>query len=141
MTYDWESNYAVRGKISAGVQASQAGDAVLLGQNGKIPDAFISGSDFKYSLAFNATTFQTDPTACLAYADDAVGFTRVDGSAATALQSHGNGSWGDDNPLIASMFYATFNSDGTIHHILDPSNLTKDINGADRGTEITQETV
>ena len=87
MTYDWESNYAVRGKISAGVQASQAGDAVLLGQNGKIPDAFISGSDFKYSLAFNATTFQTDPTACLAYADDAVGFTRVDGSAATALQS------------------------------------------------------
>ena len=141
MTYDWESNYSVRGKISGGVQASQAGDAVLLGQNGKIPDAFISGSDFKYSLAFNATTFQTDPTACLAYADDAVGFTRVDGSAATALQSHANGSWGDDNPLIASMFYATFNSDGTIHHILDPSNLTKDINGEDRSTEITQENV
>ena len=141
MTYDWESNLSVRGKISAGVQASQPGDAVILGQNGKIPDAFIAGTDYKYSLSFNATTFQTDPTACLAYADDAVGFTRVDGSASTTLQSHANGSWGDDNPMIASMFYATFNSDGTIHHILDPSNLSKDINGEDRSTEITQENV
>ena len=141
MTNDWESNFSVRGKISAGQQASQAGDAVLLGVNGKIPDSFISGSDYKYSLAFNAATFATDPTGCLVYADDAVGFTRVDNSASTSLQTAAAGSWGNDNPLISSMFYATFNADGTIHHILDPADLTKGIDGEDRSTEITQENV
>ena len=140
MTYDFESDYAVRGKLSAGKQAEQAGDAVLLGSNGKIPDRFISGSDFKYSLSFDAATFATDPTACLAYADDAVGFTKVDGSAETTLKKHANGSWGDDNPLINSMFYATFNG-GTIHHILDPEDLTKDINGVDRSSEIQTDNV
>lgn len=141
MTYDWESDYAVRGKLSAGKQASQAGDAVLLGVNGKIPDSFISGSDYKYSLTFDPTTFITDPTGCLTYADDAVGFTRVDNSASTSLQAASPGSWGNDNPMINSMFYATFDADGNVHHILDPSNLTKDINGEDRSTEITQENV
>ena len=140
MSYDWESDLAVRGKISAGAQATQAGDAVLLGPNGKIPNAFIEGSDFTYSLGFNATTFQTDPTACLTYADDAAGLSPVDNSSASILTAPSEGGWGDDNPLIESMFYATFDGN-SIHHILDPNDLTKDIAGEDRSTEITQENV
>lgn len=140
MTYDWESDYSVRGKISAGKQAEQAGDAVLLGSNGKIPDRFISGSDFKYTLSFDAATFATDPTACLTYADDCAGFTRVDGSESSSLVAHSPGSWGEDNPLISSIFYATI-ADGTIHHVLDPADLSKGIDGVDRSTEIQQENV
>lgn len=35
---------------------------------------------FNYSLSFDATTFQTDPTACLVYGEDCTGFTPVDNS-------------------------------------------------------------
>lgn len=141
MTYDWESNFTARGKMSAGIQASQAGDAVLLDSNGKVPDAFLRKGQFKYTMNFNPTTFATDPEACLTYADDAVGFTRVDGSAATVLSSHSAGSWGENNPLIHSLRYVTIDSSGNVHHVLDPTDLSKDINGHDRSTEITEENV
>lgn len=140
MTYDWESDYNVRGKLHAKHQAENEGDAVLLGPNGKVPARFLTSSEFKYTLAFDATTFLTDPTACLVYANDCTGFTPVDNSEASVLTAPDPGSWDEHDPLISSMFYATI-AEGTIHHVLDPTDLTKDINGVDRSTEIQQEDV
>ena len=140
MTEDWISDYSVKGKISAGKQAEQEGDAVLLGPNGKIPGRFISGAGFKYSLRFDSAVFATDPTACLTYADDCMGFTPVDNSASTALAGADEASWGNGNPLIEEMFWATI-SEGNIHHVLDPNDLSKGIDGVDRSQEIQQENV
>lgn len=147
MTYDWESDYGVRGNISAGgkltggTQASAEGDAVLLDEERKIPYRFIPNppDTFKYTLAFDATTFATDPTACLSYGDDAVGYTPMVNSS-TTLGAADPGSWVEGDPLIDSMFYATI-ADGTIHHVLNPDNLAETVDGVDVSTEITQEDV
>ena len=114
---------------------------VFVKMNGKWVKATPGIKKFKYRVNFDATTFQTDPLNCLTYKEDATGMVRVKNVNATTLQRADAGSWIDGNPLIDMMFYATVNGDGTIAHVLDPEDLTKDVTGADMSTEITQKNV
>lgn len=110
--------------------------------SGDLPVSGGGGSKFVYRVAVDWDVFQTDPTLCVSYRGDAVGFNPVDNHEAQTLQSAASvGDWDESNPLIESMYYATFNDDGSIAHVLDPSDLTKDIEGNDMSTEITQKDV
>ena len=134
--YDHNNDWKVRGHLR-GMQAENVGDAVMLGPDKKIPGEFITGSGFRYGLSFNPTTFKTDPTACLTYTLECANHTPV----SNLNNMLDTGSWSMDDPMLADCFYATINGDGDILHVLDPTNLAKDINGIDVSTEITQENV
>lgn len=87
---------------------------------------------FTFSMTFNANTFKTDPTGCLAYAGDASGFTPLanTNTSLAAVPVSARGSWiKDTNKLLKKLYYATFNTDGTISKILNPDNLALDMDG------------
>lgn len=71
-------------------------------------------SGFLFSMTYDATTFQTDPTSCLVYADDCAGFTPVSGPGSSLAACSTIGSWGynndgsSSNDLLDKCFYATF---------------------------------
>lgn len=93
-----------------------------------------------YGVSFDADTFATDPKGCLTYINDCAGYTPVDNSSSTALQSAEAGDWNGADALISSMYYGLF--DGTeLDCILDPDDLTKDINGNDVSAKIKTENV
>lgn len=135
--YDHGNNWKVRGHLQAAMQAQNEGDAVLLGADGKIPGEFVSGSGFRYGLAFNPTTFKTDPTGCLTYTLECANHTPV----SNLNNVLSTGSWKKEDPMLAECFYATISEDGDILHVLNPNNLAQDINGADVSAEITTENV
>ena len=82
---------------------------------------------FKFTMAFNPTVFQTDPTGCLTYGDDATGFTPLQNQNTTLASITSYGSWDKaTNKLLKKLYYATFNDDGTISQILNPDNLNID---------------
>ena len=91
------------------------------------------GSGWKFSMAFDATTFQTDPTGCLTYGDDCEGYTPVSSPPAELGACQTMGSWSynndgtSDNPLLDGCFYATFTSGGVLHERLDPNDLSQKI--------------
>ncbi|MBE6524499.1 MAG: carboxypeptidase regulatory-like domain-containing protein [Thermoplasmata archaeon] len=84
-----------------------------------------------FSMTFNATTFQSDPTGCLTYGDDCAGYTPVSGPGSSLAKCSTIGSWlmnadgTSTNPLLAECFYATFTSNGVLHQKLNPQDLTK----------------
>ena len=88
---------------------------------------------FTFGMTFDATTFQTDPTSCLAYTDDCLGYTPVSGPGSSLAKCSTIGSWEmksdgtSDNPLLDECFYATFNSSGVLDEKLNPQNLTQKI--------------
>ena len=85
---------------------------------------------FKFTMSLNSTTMQTDPTGCFTYGDDAAGFTPLSNTRATLGTVTTVGSWGFRvNELLEKMYYATFNTDGSISKILDPDNLALDEDG------------
>ncbi|WII07051.1 carboxypeptidase-like regulatory domain-containing protein [Methanomassiliicoccales archaeon LGM-RCC1] len=97
-----------------------------------------------FSMTFNATTFQTDPTGCLVYGDDLVGKTPI-ANANTSLGRASNYTssfwcWSDDgtssNPLLKDCFFATFNSSGVLHEKLNPNDLTKKIATWNNSTKV-----
>ena len=86
--------------------------------------------EFKFTMSLNSTTMQTDPTGCFTYGDDAAGFTPLSNTRATLGTVTTVGSWGFRvNKLLKKMYYATFNTDGSISKILDPDNLALDEDG------------
>ena len=135
--YDHGNDWKVRGHLQAAMQAQNEGDAVLLGADGKIPGEFVSGSGFRYGLAFNPTTFKTDPTGCLTYTLECANHTPV----SNLNNVLSTGSWKKEDPMLAECFYATISADGDILHVLNPNNLAQDINGVDVSAEITTENV
>ena len=86
-----------------------------------------------FGMTFDATTFKTDPTGCLAYTDDCLGYTPVSGPGSSLAKCSTIGSWEmksdgtSTNPLLDECFYATFNSNGVLHEKLNPQNLTQKI--------------
>lgn len=128
----------VGGKLHGGLQAEKPGDAVLLNENGRIPAEFVGGTTGgKYGLAFDEDIFMTDPAGCLRYTEDLTGMEPVSN---VGNQMHING-WEIGKGMLADCFYATVSGQGDILHILDPDNLSLDINGIDRSEEIRNENV
>lgn len=87
---------------------------------------------FKFSMTLNATTMQTDPTGCFTYGDDASGMTPLanTNTSLAAVPVSERGSWiKGTNKLLKKLYYATFNTDGSISKILDPDNLALDEDG------------
>ena len=91
---------------------------------------------FKFTMNFNATTFQTDPTGCLTYADDCAGYTPVSSPPSSLGTCGVIGDWlmkadgTSDNPLLDKCFYATFKNNGNgleLYEKLNPQNLTQKI--------------
>ena len=88
---------------------------------------------FKFTMNFNATTFQTDPTGCLTYADDCAGYTPVSSPPSSLGTCGVIGDWlmkadgTSDNPLLDKCFYATFTSQGVLHEKLNPQDLSERI--------------
>ncbi|MBR6911207.1 MAG: hypothetical protein IKN41_05050 [Candidatus Methanomethylophilaceae archaeon] len=88
---------------------------------------------WKFSMTFDADTFKTNPTSCLAYADDCSGYTPVSGPGSSLAKCSTIGSWvmnadgTSDNPMLDDMFYATFTSGGVLHEKLNPQDLSKKI--------------
>lgn len=84
-----------------------------------------------HTLTFNASTFQSDPTAAFGYADDAAGFTKVSNSSTSLAKVTQEGSWGFDPDTgidCEGLFYCTFQngSNGQFpHQLLDPYNLAQ----------------
>ena len=84
-----------------------------------------------HTLTFNASTFQSDPTAAFGYADDAAGFTKVSNSSSSLAKVTQEGSWGFDPDTgmdCEGLFYCTFQngSNGQFpHQLLDPYNLAQ----------------
>lgn len=86
----------------------------------------------KFSMTLNATTMQTDPTGCFVYGDDASGMTPLanTNTSLAAVPVSARGSWiKGTNKLLKKLYYATFNTDGSISKILDPDNLALDEDG------------
>jgi hypothetical protein len=89
------------------------------------------GKSIVFSMAFNASTFATDPRGCLTYSDDCAGFTPVGSppSALGACQTVGSWDMNEDgsssNPYLNKCFYATFDSAGNLHQRLNPKDLTQ----------------
>lgn len=138
MTYDRYSDYRVDGKISASKQATVAGDVPVLGLNNKIPARLIEGSELNYSLTFDAAVFETDPTGCLTYSDDATGSTPI----VNVDNDLSIGSFDiRTNPLTRDCYYATISGAGEILSVLNPYDLTEDIDGRDVTAEIQTENV
>lgn len=135
--YNYGNDYSVRGHLRAEMQAEQAGDVVVLEGDGFIPNRFLRGSGWKYSLAFDPTTFQTDPEGCLTYGNDCQNHTPV----LNTQNVMDVGDWTKDDPFFEDCYYCTMNGDGDILHELDPSNLAQSVNGVDCSTEITQNNV
>ncbi len=84
-----------------------------------------------FSLLLDSTKYPADPTGCWSYGDDAVGYTPMSNTNTSLGTVSDVGSWGfDTNPLFKKMYYATFNTDGTIAEILNPNDLTLTKDGA-----------
>ena len=79
---------------------------------------------WKVSMTFNANTFKTDPTGCLAYADDAAGMTPMANSNSSLAKVSNFGSWDKECDLYKDLFYATFTDQGELHEVLNPEDLT-----------------
>lgn len=92
---------------------------------------------FVFSLIYDSTTIQTDPTGCLTYADDCAGFTPVSSPPSSLGRCGTIGSWQmnadgtSTNLLLKKCFYATFHDNGSgalcLHEKLNPQDLTKKI--------------
>jgi len=84
-----------------------------------------------FSMSFNPTTFQTDPSGCLEYGDDCLGYTPVSGPGSSLAKCSTIGSWEmksdgtSTNPLLNECFYATFTNAGVPHQKLNPQNLSQ----------------
>lgn len=81
-------------------------------------------------MSFNASTFATDPTGCLAYTDDAVGMTPVSNTLTSLGKVSTPGSWlmdGSCDPL-KDCYYATFDGDD-VSEVLNPENLKQTSEG------------
>ena len=94
---------------------------------------------FLFSMNLNATTMQSDPTGCLAYADDAAGMANAVNASTALARITTIGSWAmDNNKMLKDCFYATLlpnaaalaqAGDSPISKILDPDNLALDEDG------------
>lgn len=133
MAYDRYSDYSVDGKIKASKQATAFGDVPSLGVNNKIPTSLLEGFNLNYSIIFDSAAFITDPTGCLAYAGNAAGNTPI--SNLNNIFDIGSFDF-LTNPMTYDCFYATIASNGDIMSVLNPEDLTKDIDGHDRTAEI-----
>jgi len=92
---------------------------------------FRTGKEQKYitaEMSFNPTTFQTDPTGCLAYTSDSDFQTPVLNEGTTLQKANQEGDWAFDATTGENkfgMFYCTFNADGVRHEKLNPYNLAQ----------------
>lgn len=127
--YDWGNDYKVRGHLQAALQADSEGDAVLLNDKGLIPMQFINNG-WAGGLSFDASTFENDPTGCLKYTGDFSLFEPL----SNVNNQLDVGSWDfDKNPMTKDCFYATFDSNSTLHEKLNPNNLGRKIAEWDSG--------
>lgn len=109
--------------------ASASAASQTLAANGTYSVSIEMTFGWTHSVAFNATTFQTDPLGCLTYADDLAGATRVSNSATSLAKVTSEGYWAFDPDTgmdAEGCFYATFQSGSSgkyLHQLLDPYNL------------------
>ncbi len=106
-------------------------DHILIDVDLSIPPITIN--EVSFGMSFNSSTFATNPEGCLVYTGDCAGFTPVSTPTATLGACGTLGSWdmnadgSSSNKLLASCFYATFDSDGNLHELLNPKNLAEKI--------------
>lgn len=93
----------------------------------------LSINEVSFGMSFNSSTFASDPKGCLAYTGDCAGYTPVS-TPPSSLGACGTlGSWdmnadgSSSNPFLDSCFYATFDSDGNLHELLNPKDLAQKI--------------
>ncbi len=93
----------------------------------------LSINEVSFGMTFNSSTFASDPKGCLTYTGDCAGFTPVSAPPSSLGACGTLGSWdmnadgSSSNKLLASCFYATFDSDGNLHELLNPKNLAQKI--------------
>jgi len=93
----------------------------------------LSINEVSFGMTFNSSTFASDPKGCLTYTEDCAGFTPVSNPPSSLGACGTLGSWdmnadgSSSNDLLASCFYATFDSDGNLHELLNPKNLAAKI--------------
>ena len=127
-------DYTVTADVPSGSGGTIAAQTVSVELGGVYSVALVLSFGWgKFGMSFNATTFKTDPTGCLAYTDDCAGYTPVSGPGSSLAKCSTIGDWEmksdgtSDNPLLAECFYATFTSGGVLHEKLNPQNLTQKI--------------
>ena len=119
--------------LPTGGSASWSSSTVSVSAGGTYSRTMTISFGITFSMTFNATTFQTDPTGCLTYADDCAGFTPVSSPPSSLGKCGTIGSWvmsadgTSTNKLLNDCFYATFTSAGVLHEKLNPQDLTKKI--------------
>ena len=104
--------------------ASVSAASQTLAADGTYSVAMTISFGWKVSMTFNANTFKTDPTGCLAYADDAAGMTPMANSNSSLAKVSNFGSWDKECDLYKDLFYATFTDQGELHEVLNPEDLT-----------------
>lgn len=131
--YDHTHNWKVQGRLQAGLQAQGAGDAVILDNEGMIPNAFIHGGQWTYGLAFDQSvlydtsggSIASDPRACLTYTRDCTNFVPVTNTNGVI----DTGSWNiSRNAMLKDCFYATFKQEDNTwqpYEKLNPLNLAQ----------------
>ena len=118
--------------ISTNLPSSATADPVSItaAAGGSYTATLTLNFGFTFSLSVNSTTLQTDPTGAWTYDDDAAGLTPMANTRTSLGAVSSVGSWGFRvNKLFKKMYYATFNTDGSISKILDPDNLALDEDG------------
>lgn len=112
-------------------QAVHAGDAVLLGDDGRIPAHLLEGTEWTFAMDFSPETLVTDPKGALSYAMDCAGYLPVDNTGSTTMKSANLNSWKHNNPMLNGCYYCTIDSNGEVSHVLEPDDLTVDEDGRD----------
>lgn len=130
LTLNGTGAYTISTNLPSGATADPV--SITAAAGGSYTATLTLNFGFKFSMTLNATTMQTDPTGCLAYGDDASGMTPLanTNTSLAAVPVSARGSWiKDTNKLLKKLYYATFNTDGTISKILNPDNLALDMDG------------
>lgn len=132
--FDHGYNWKVLGRLQAGIQAEEPGDAPVLNGNRQIPSKFIPydkgwtfGMSFDQSLLYDVSgdVIASDTKGCLKYTRDCMDYVPVS-NANNVLDT---GSWDmNHNAMLKDCFYATFqqvNGAWVPYEKLDPMDLTK----------------
>ena len=128
LTLNGTGAYTISTNLPSGATADPV--SITAAAGGSYTATLTLNFGFKFSMTFNATTFKTDPTGCLVYGDDASGMTPASNTNTSLGTISSPGSWvKSTNKLLKKLYYATFNTDGSISKILNPDNLALDEDG------------
>ena len=128
LTLNGVGSYTISSDLPTGATCDPV--TIVAEAGGSYTAALVLNFGFTFSLSVNSTTLQTDPTGAWTYDDDAAGLTPMANTRTSLGAVSSVGSWGfRANKLFKKMYYATFNTDGSISMILDPDNLALDEDG------------